>query len=813
MINTKPKGKAILTQEQFKNLTTPVGNREYHIIVKEGGTTAERPTVPDLHQTYYDTTLNRMVVWNGTAWVDIDSSIATKLNSSAKGETANKTLTFGGTFKVLETLANGTVNERIMTMPATPTDTNNYLTGVSGSANGTATFTRQGLDNLTWNTSHNHNQLYNIVGDTRSTPTFPTDYNNVLKISGYKDSAAVGRTGSLMGVNGYVDQSGGVLELSWNNDRLSFRTAKNSTEWNSWGEVASEQWVASNTRSNTWVPSWSEVTGAPDIKSWAIDGKAQRITGDLNNVTDVGFYDGSGLTNAPTAGWYLYIVNRYGDDAGWVSQEAISFGSGNITNRKYIRTKAGGDWTAWKEVLTFGDGDNRYLPLASLRDFVDGTTINTNIDYSQTSGAPFLLRIYGNTYSRLTPIETVIQGYIYNDTIINYGGYSVGNPITGLVALNVGGKLTFWFPRQGYWEGYFAEVFDVGGAGRKVNLVTSIIDTPKPTGTKEVSFSNIVNTVLDNDYRLTDARPASDVHTWAKAETVPIWNQNTTGNAATATNADKLDGLDLNGTTRNNEVNKVMRTDESGYSNFGWINTTSGNTESAVSDVYVNTGDGHIRKKTLALFKTELGTMPPDSHSHDILKRAGNISYGTSGLQWMDVRGTGGTGANGQQPENPHNDWFHHLIMNHPNNVGYYTDIITAFHEDRIFFKKVSNSVHGDIRELWHNGNLTKLSQLTNDPGYVTSNDFLTGVSGSGNGTVTFTRSGGLSSITWDASHTHSYNLDQISDGTTYKRVTSSEKSTWNNKVKYGTNGGTKTGKALEADYNTSTGILTLNFT
>ena len=42
------------------------------------------------------------------------------------------------------------------------------------------------------------------------------------------------------------------------------------------------------------------------------------------------------------------------------------------------------------------------LPLASLRDFVDGTTIYTNIDYSQTYGAPFLLKIYGNTYSRLT---------------------------------------------------------------------------------------------------------------------------------------------------------------------------------------------------------------------------------------------------------------------------------------------------------------------------------------------------------------------------------------------------------------------------
>jgi hypothetical protein len=38
----------------------------------------------------------------------------------------------------------------------TDADTNNYLTGVSGSGNGTVTFTRQGLGNLTWDAAHTH---------------------------------------------------------------------------------------------------------------------------------------------------------------------------------------------------------------------------------------------------------------------------------------------------------------------------------------------------------------------------------------------------------------------------------------------------------------------------------------------------------------------------------------------------------------------------------------------------------------------------------------------------------------------------------
>jgi hypothetical protein len=128
--------------------------------------------------------------------------------------------------------------------------------------------------------------------------------------------------------------------------------------------------------------------------------------------------------------------------------------------------------------------------------------------------------------------------------------------------------------------------------------------------------------------------PASDVYSWAKASTKPIYTAVEVGALSTngkAADSDKLDGLDLH-TGVNNEANKVVRTDNSGYAKFGWINTISGNTTNTVTDVYVNTNDGYIRKKTLALFKTELGSMPasdvyswakapsqpaPIAHTHD----------------------------------------------------------------------------------------------------------------------------------------------------------------------------------------------------
>ena len=75
-----------------------------------------------------------------------------------------------------------------------------------------------------------------------------------------------------------------------------------------------------------------------------------------------------------------------------------------------------------------------------------------------------------------------------------------------------------------------------------------------------------------------------------------------TGKAA---DSNLLDGIDLH-TARNNEANKVVRTDGNGYLNTGWINTTSGNTTGTISDFYVNTSDGYIRKATNAHVKSQL---------------------------------------------------------------------------------------------------------------------------------------------------------------------------------------------------------------
>lgn len=132
------------------------------------------------------------------------------------------------------------------------------------------------------------------------------------------------------------------------------------------------------------------------------------------------------------------------------------------------------------------------LPLHSTRDFVNGTLIQTNINYSVSSSDPWILEITGNSYGSIIPFDIKIQGYIYSDSVINYGGISNGTTITGLTLFNYNGYLTFWFPRQAYWQGFNVKAYSAL-SGNKANTVTSISDVVKPTGiTKEVDLSNSI---------------------------------------------------------------------------------------------------------------------------------------------------------------------------------------------------------------------------------------------------------------------------------------------------------------------------------
>ena len=264
--------------------------------------------------------------------------------------------------------------------------------------------------------------------------------------------------------------------------------------------------------------------------------------------------------------------------------------------------------------------------LHSDRDFPSGTLITTDINYAVSSGDPFVLEIRGNSYGNAVPLDIQYQGYIYSDTIISHGGVSNGLNISGLVAINNGGNLCFWFPSQGYWNGYYVKVY-VPYSGRQRNRVTSISGSGKPTTAKEVGLSaNIRQSLHSGNY--TSYSPSL---TGSGAS--GTWGISITGNAATAY------GLDVH-TGRNSDANKVVRTDGNGYIQAGWINTVSGNlgSGSRLNRVWCS-DDQYMRYLSLAEFKMQMGLSAKNTFQR-------HVDYTADSNYWVGSFGGSGMGAN-----------------------------------------------------------------------------------------------------------------------------------------------------------------------
>lgn len=214
----------------------------------------------------------------------------------------------------------------------------------------------------------------------------------------------------------------------------------------------------------------------------------------LNWIKNIAFGDGTGASGT----WGINISGNAATASIWQTARTLTIGNtGKLVN--------GGSNVSWSlEEIGLQDGYKR----SSFRDFTNGTLITTSIDYSQTNGAPWSLEIKGNSYGSLLPFKFVYQGYNYDNTIIQHGGYCLGISISGIVAFNHGGKLCFWFPRQGYWQGFAVWVTEEWNATARTNQVVSITDSAKPSGiTKEVALNNIYMVLRSDNYHVyADAR-------------------------------------------------------------------------------------------------------------------------------------------------------------------------------------------------------------------------------------------------------------------------------------------------------------------
>jgi hypothetical protein len=151
----------------------------------------------------------------------------------------------------------------------------------------------------------------------------------------------------------------------------------------------------------------------------------------------------------------------------------------------------------------------------------------------------------------------------------------------------------------------------------------------------------------------------------------------------------------------------------------------------------------------------EIGAQPAGSyaasnHTHDyapsvsatLLGSDSTVAYGRQGLQVSNFSGVGGTGANGAQLQNPTNDWYHHITLNHSNANGYYVDIAASFHSDTLAFRRVAAGVNYGWMSIYHTGNKPTAADVGAAPSNHT-HDYapLTGAGTSGSWPISVTGS------------------------------------------------------------------------
>ena len=218
-----------------------------------------------------------------------------------------------------------------------------------------------------------------------------------------------------------------------------------------------------------------------------------------------------------------------------------------------------------------------------------------------------------NTTQIATTAFVKAQGYVTTDTNTNYYLDDItksGNTLT--YVMNGKTDLTYTFGSNAFTS-----------YGNHVGLY---VDAKNRTNYKGVTDDYVIGQMMwknyGNNHTIFDASNSTTPGGTACSNSTPEvewtgtyptlmgWNGSSTygvrvDSAGRADNSNLLDGLDLH-TGRNNEVNKVVRTDASGYIQAGWINTTSGDRGVVAPTRIYASNDDYIRYYTPANFLSVL---------------------------------------------------------------------------------------------------------------------------------------------------------------------------------------------------------------
>ena len=261
-----------------------------------------------------------------------------------------------------------------------------------------------------------------------------------------------------------------------------------------------------------------------------------------------------------------------------------------------------------------------FTPVTNARTItINGTTFDLTADRSYTVSAGTTLNGTGFVKASGTTISYDNSTYLTGITsalvtgALGFTPYNATNPsgyITGITSANVTTALGFTPYNATNPNGYITSSGSVAYATNSTRLYAS--DGVYVYGGAAPYYMSMTYDGTRWFLQVSPATPSA----------VRVSYADSAGSApANGGNATTAGGLAVH-TDRNNEVNKIVRTDANGYIQAGWINTLSGdNGTSAITRIYAS-DDGYIRFYTPANFRQVL----------DVPTRTGGSASGTWGI-------------------------------------------------------------------------------------------------------------------------------------------------------------------------------------
>lgn len=253
---------------------------------------------------------------------------------------------------------------------------------------------------------------------------------------------------------------------------------------------------------------------------------------------------------------------------------------GGIYWNPYVESTTDGSDAASITVVRQGVAGGTTLVLSQMNDS------NDTIQFKTSTAA----RLYHNSYPILTTQNTYVsnnKGYINGVEITQVNNASSATTATKLASSGYANNALSYYQTD--------QSFDGSATGWSHYIIAN-----HGNGSSYYHYTIRLPFWSVPQYRRQTGN-TSNVTSWYNFITAENISSQSVNYATSAGNADTVDGLHVHG-GKNNEANKIVRTDGNGFIQAGWINTTSGDMgTTAINKIYCS-NDSYIRYKTPANF-------------------------------------------------------------------------------------------------------------------------------------------------------------------------------------------------------------------